>query len=163
MYAEDEHENLSGIGMPGATSSQIELNEDHPIPQTSSDYLDDMDEEEGEGEKPFSYFDFLDRPRILPEPCDLTLEHLKQISYELGLIKLCWPEIMHPTFEDRINFPESYLKNSDKEKLLLLYTENFRQQFCHRHPHRKPLFLACENECGMQVGFKIVLIYMHLI
>ncbi|KAJ8968661.1 hypothetical protein NQ314_002184 [Rhamnusium bicolor] len=112
------------------------------------DYLENIHEEK---EKPFSYFDLLDAPRILPEPIDLTLDHLKEITYELGLIKLCWPEITDPVFEDRTNFPSSYLKNSDKEKLVLLYAENFRRQFCFKYPNRKPLFLASENECGMQV------------
>ncbi|CAH1954858.1 unnamed protein product [Acanthoscelides obtectus] len=108
------------------------------------------DVEEEESEKPFSYFDLLDAPRYLPEPVDLTLDHLKDIAYELGLIKLCWPEIIDPYFEERTSFPKSYVENSDKEKVLLVYTENFRRQFSHKYPNRKPLFLACENECGMQ-------------
>ncbi|KAJ8924232.1 hypothetical protein NQ315_007023, partial [Exocentrus adspersus] len=112
--------------------------------------VDDGEEELEHDQKPFSYFDLLDRPRYLPEPVDLTEEHLKQINYELGLINLCWPEITDPFFEDRTNFPASYLSNTNKEKLLLLYTENFRQQFCYKYPNRLPLFLACENECGMQ-------------
>ncbi|KAJ8963257.1 hypothetical protein NQ318_018724 [Aromia moschata] len=111
------------------------------------EYLENIHEEE---EKPFSYFDLLDAPRYLPEPVDLTLDHVKEIAYELGLIKLYWPEITDPFFEDRVNFPSSYLKNDDKEKLVLLYAENFRRQFCFKYPNRKPLLLACENECGMQ-------------
>lgn len=130
--------------------------DDSLLEPNEAEYLQAIaDEEEAlEGEKPFSYFDALDQPRILPEPSELTLGHLKQISYELGLIKLCWPKITDPAFEDRTYFPESYVKSSDKEKLLLLYTENFRQQFCHKYPNRQPLFLACENECGLQVGFE---------
>lgn len=85
----------------------------------------------------------------------LNFDHLKDIIYELGLIKLCWPEIVQPVFEDRENFPDSYISNSDKEKVLLLYAENFRLQFCNKYPQRKPLFLACENECGIQVSNKI--------
>lgn len=130
------------------------------IPRRDTLYLQAIanEQEELEGEKPFSYFDVLDQPRALPDPIELTLEHLKQISYELGLIKLCWPEITDPVFEGRTNFPESYLKNSDKEKLLLLYTENFRQQFCYKYPNRQPLVLACENECGLEVGFMHIVI-----
>ncbi|XP_030764668.1 dynein regulatory complex subunit 7 [Sitophilus oryzae] len=103
-----------------------------------------------EEEKPFSYIELLDAPRELQEPLDITMEYLKQISDELGLIKMCWPDLSEVDFEDRNNFPDSYLKNNDKEKLLLLYVENFRRQFCFNYPDRKPLFLACDNECGMQ-------------
>lgn len=104
-----------------------------------------------EEQPPISIFDILDAPRELPEPIDLTLEHLKQIKDELGIISLCWPDIKDPMFEGRVNFPESYLSNSDKEKLLLLYAENFRRQFIYKYKHRKPLFLAADNECGMKV------------
>ncbi|GJQ81044.1 hypothetical protein Trydic_g21853 [Trypoxylus dichotomus] len=104
-----------------------------------------------EEEEPFiSVFDILDAPRELPEPVDLNLEHLKQIANELGLISLCWPDIKEVTFENRTNFPESYLKNTNKEKLLLFYAENFRRQFHYKYPNRKPLFLAADNECGQQ-------------
>lgn len=98
-----------------------------------------------------SIFDILDAPRDLPEPIDITMEHLKQIKDELGIISLCWPEIKDPLFEDRAHFPTNYLNNSNKEKLLLLYAENFRRQFVHKYPSRKPLFLAADNECGMKV------------
>ncbi|XP_056633325.1 dynein regulatory complex subunit 7 [Diorhabda sublineata] len=106
-------------------------------------------EEIEEEEEKFSYFKLLDKPRILPEPVDLTHEHLKEIGYELGLIKMCWPEVLEPFFEDRTNFPMRYLKNNEKEKVLLLYTENFRKQFVQKFPDRKPLLLAAENECGI--------------
>lgn len=105
-----------------------------------------------EEEEPFSYIKMLDVQRELQDPLDITLKDLKQISDELGLIKLCWPELSEVNFEDRTNFPDTYLKNSNKEKLLLLYAENFRRQFCYKYPERKPLLLACDNECGMQVS-----------
>ncbi|XP_066249552.1 dynein regulatory complex subunit 7 [Euwallacea similis] len=102
-------------------------------------------------EKPFSYIEMLDTPiKEFQGPMDITRHHLKIIAEELGLIKLCWPDLSDVTFEDRSNFPETYLRNSDKEKLLLLYTENFRRQICFKYPDRKPLFLACDNECGIQ-------------
>ncbi|XP_050298709.1 dynein regulatory complex subunit 7 [Anthonomus grandis grandis] len=100
--------------------------------------------------KPFSYIEMLDVPRYLPEPLTITTDYLKMICNELGLIKLYWPNLTEVTFEDRSNFPENYLRNTDKEKCLLLYAENFRRQFCHKFPNRKPLFLACDNECGVQ-------------
>ncbi|XP_075223925.1 coiled-coil domain-containing protein lost boys [Lycorma delicatula] len=48
------------------------------------------------------------------------------------------------------NYPESYKRNTSKEKLLLLYAENFRRQFTTKYKQRKPLYLAVENECGLQ-------------
>ncbi|CAG9833171.1 unnamed protein product [Diabrotica balteata] len=119
--------------------------------KTVFDYLsvNAEDGEEVEEEEEFSYIRQLDKVRILPEPVDLTHEHLKEIGYELGLIKLCWPEILEPYFEDRTNFPVRYIKNNEKEKLILLYAENFRKQFSFKYPERKPLLLAVENECGI--------------
>lgn len=121
---------------------------------TENSKTSQQDEEnpEVEEEEPFSYIKMLDVQRELQEPLDITLKDLKQISEELGLIKLCWPELSEVNFEDRTNFPDTYLKNSNKEKLLLLYAENFRRQFCYKYPERKPLLLACDNECGMQVS-----------
>ncbi|EFA07399.2 hypothetical protein TcasGA2_TC016381 [Tribolium castaneum] len=120
------------------------------------DYLNGYQFDDGEGEEveeeeiKYHYIEILDAPRELLPPVELTLKDLSHIANELGLIKLCWPEIEHPEFENRVNFPESYLANSNKEKLLLLYTENFRRQFSYKYPHRKQLFLASNNECGMQ-------------
>ncbi|KAL1500752.1 hypothetical protein ABEB36_006198 [Hypothenemus hampei] len=110
-----------------------------------------INEEEVElSEKPFSYIDCLDAPRQLPEPADITLEHLRSIVEEFGVIKLCWPELIDVNFMGRTQFPDKYLTNSNKEKLLLLYTENFRRQFCFKYPDRKQLMLVCANECGTQ-------------
>ncbi|KAF5283910.1 hypothetical protein FQA39_LY04730 [Lamprigera yunnana] len=96
-----------------------------------------------------SIFEILDAPRNLPQSVPLTIDHVKQIQSELGLITLCWPDIEDPSFENRVTFPESYIKNSNKEKLLLLYSENFRRQFDHQYPSRKPFLLACPNEVGL--------------
>ena len=51
----------------------------------------------------------------------------------------------------RKHYPFSYIQNSNKERLLLWYTDNFRQQYHFVYKDRKPLFLAAENECGLQV------------
>lgn len=114
---------------------------------------DDDGGEEAEDEKePFvSIFDILDAPRYLPQPVELTTDIVKEINTELGIITLCWPVLRNVEFEGRSAFPKSYLENNDKEKLLLLYAENFRRQFQHRFPDRKQLFLASDNECGLQV------------
>ncbi|XP_045466856.1 dynein regulatory complex subunit 7 isoform X1 [Harmonia axyridis] len=121
---------------------------------TIDEYLKTLEEnayeEEGDDYPFVSIFDILDAPRILPEPVDLTYEHLKQVEGELGLIKLCWPEATNPEFEDRLHFPETYTKNSEKEKMLLFTAENFRREFRYKFPNRKQLFLACNNECKIQ-------------
>ncbi|KAI5697170.1 hypothetical protein M8J75_006164 [Diaphorina citri] len=48
------------------------------------------------------------------------------------------------------DYPETYLRNTDKEKLLIWYCENFRRQYSSRYPLRRPLVMALENECGVQ-------------
>ncbi|GLH07723.1 Coiled-coil domain-containing protein 135 [Gryllus bimaculatus] len=80
-------------------------------------------------------------------PRKITPKLLKNIANELGLIHLCWP-LQAP--EDAKKFPPSYYENNSKEKLILLYAENFRQQFHFIFPDRKPLLLAADNECGLQ-------------
>jgi hypothetical protein len=51
----------------------------------------------------------------------------------------------------RKHYPLTYIQNSNKERLLLWYTENFRRQYHFVYKDRKPLFLAAGNECGLQV------------
>ncbi|XP_023719299.1 dynein regulatory complex subunit 7 isoform X2 [Cryptotermes secundus] len=81
---------------------------------------------------------------------EITEEHLKQIALELGLIKLYWPQELIPDVDQRKHYPPSYTQNSNKEKLLLWYSENFRRQYHFVYKARKPLFLAAKNECGLQ-------------
>jgi len=50
-------------------------------------------------------------------------------------------------------YPRTYFHNSAKEKAVFWHAENFRQQFQFLHPDRRPLFLAPENECGLQKLF----------
>lgn len=123
-------------------TSSLNINADH----VQSDIFDQLNEEIEQSENDQDDRDFKS------EPVSLNFDHLKHIIYELGLIKLCWPEITQSYCEERENFPESYFSNNEKEKVLLLYAENFRLQFCNKYPNRKPLFLACENECGIQVS-----------
>ncbi|KAJ7997812.1 hypothetical protein DPEC_G00216010 [Dallia pectoralis] len=46
--------------------------------------------------------------------------------------------------------PTSYKENTRQEKLLLAIAENFRCQYAHLYPDRKPLLLCPLNECGVQ-------------
>lgn len=83
-----------------------------------------------------------------PEP--ITDEKLNRISDKLGMIQTCFPENLKPEFEGRTEFPESYYTLNAKERLLLVFAENFRRQFKEKYPHRKPVVLAVRNECGVQ-------------
>lgn len=94
---------------------------------------------------------------------EITEAHLRQITYELGLINLAWPPIKYAEFEGRSTWPISYLENSNKERLLLVYTENMRRQFISLYPDRRILVLAAENECGLQVQSKIYLFFNTLL
>lgn len=85
-------------------------------------------------------------------------EKLKEIVSQLGLIHTNFPENKSPEFEGRTVFPSSYNTLSPKERLLLLFAENFRRQFNELYPERLPLVLAVANECGVQVCF-FVFIY----
>ncbi|XP_026275921.1 uncharacterized protein LOC113204816 [Frankliniella occidentalis] len=84
----------------------------------------------------------------------ITPQRLKEIATELGVIKLCWPE--NNTQHERKYYPQSFSENTNKEKLLMWYAENFRQQFHHEFARRRPLLLAVENECGLQVCVRMV-------
>jgi len=112
-------------------------------------------------EKQFEFDDL--RPTLLDERSENeheikkstsnVKEILQQVQHELCLIKLCWPEVSMIT-EDLYtrSLPNTYRCVSNKERLLLWYAENFRRQFHAKYTNRRPLLLACENECRVQVG-----------
>ncbi|XP_018311302.1 dynein regulatory complex subunit 7 [Mycetomoellerius zeteki] len=78
-------------------------------------------------------------------------EILQQVQRELCLIKLCWPDVSIMTEDLYVrSLPNTYRCVSDKERLLLWYAENFRRQFHAKYANRRPLLLACENECRIQ-------------
>lgn len=89
----------------------------------------------------------------IEKPASTVKEMLRQVQRELCLIKLCWPDVSMIT-EDLYTqaLPDTYRCVSDKERLLLWYAENFRRQFHAKHANRRPLLLACENECRVQVS-----------
>lgn len=47
-------------------------------------------------------------------------------------------------------YPKTYYTLNGKERLVLIYAENFRRQFIELSPHRNPLVLAVPNECEIQ-------------
>lgn len=94
---------------------------------------------------------------------EANVDSLNNVVHELGIISLSWPDVSEPEFEGRTCFPESYYKNSNKEKLVLTYAENFRQQFNLKFPDRQPLLLQARNECGIQVGVLLNFIILNII
>ncbi|KAL1374804.1 hypothetical protein pipiens_017876, partial [Culex pipiens pipiens] len=87
-----------------------------------------------------------------PEECSVPIADgtVSDVKAKLGLIDMCFPHNPTPAFEQRTQFPESYKRLGSKEKLVLLFAENFRRQYKERFPHRKPLILALPNECDVQ-------------
>lgn len=85
-------------------------------------------------------------PATPPEP--ITLDKLKDINAKSGMIYTCFPEARDNP--DYLHLPESYFTLSPKEKLVLVFAENFRRQYKELFPTRRPLVLVVENECHVQ-------------
>ncbi|XP_066281763.1 dynein regulatory complex subunit 7-like [Branchiostoma lanceolatum] len=78
---------------------------------------------------------------------DLRAE-LEKIDIEVPEVEISEVNIQQ---EDAYaEFPVSYKENTNKEKLILAYAENFRRQYVHLYRDRKPLFLNPVNECGIE-------------
>ncbi|XP_055615578.1 coiled-coil domain-containing protein lobo [Toxorhynchites rutilus septentrionalis] len=81
----------------------------------------------------------------------IASESVAGVKAKLGLIDTCFPECETPAaFEEITSFPDTYGRLSSKEKLVLLFAENFRRQYKEKFPQRKPPILALPNECGVQ-------------
>lgn len=100
-----------------------------------------------EEEKPAVLIETEAEPYEPPEP--ITLEKLKKLNSEFGTIYTCFPQRSLEN-DEFSHLPVSYFTLSEKEKLLLLFAENFRRQFKEVYPSRRPLVLAVENECRVQ-------------
>lgn len=77
---------------------------------------------------------------------ELIEEEPKDCVIEIGKISLDFCD----GNESCPSEPISYFTVSAKERLLLIYAENFRRKFRDLHMHRNPLVLAVPNECGIQ-------------
>ena len=99
-----------------------------------------------EEEKPKVVAEPEPEPYVPPEP--ITTEKLKELNSEFGIIYTCFPESRGKS--EFSHLPDSYYTLSPKEKLLLLFAENFRRQFKEHYSSRRPLVLAVENECQVQ-------------
>ncbi|XP_058983230.1 coiled-coil domain-containing protein lobo isoform X2 [Musca domestica] len=69
---------------------------------------------------------------------------------DIGRIDISFPEAFSDHCHSRLCYPLSYYILSPKERLLLLYAENFRHQFFTSNLKTRPLVLALPNECNIQ-------------
>lgn len=92
----------------------------------------------------------------------VTVDDVKRASEQIGQIYTSFPESKHPDFEEFDDFPISYSTISTKERLLLMFAENFRRQYCVLYPKRKPPVLAVCNECGVQVNIAVEFAYLSV-
>lgn len=72
-------------------------------------------------------------------------------ALNIGTIDLSFPETTEEFQDSPQCYPPSYYTLSPKERLLLLYAENFRKQFVLKYPRRRAMVLALPNECNVQV------------
>lgn len=79
---------------------------------------------------------------------DSCLENVMSVKNDdIGRISLEFVDGNSAKFDD---YPRSYYTFSAKERLLLIFAENFRCQFINTYPDRNRLVLAIPNECGIQ-------------
>lgn len=80
----------------------------------------------------------------------MSNDELIKVKKQVGIIDVSFPEVQDPKFEDLSDFPLSYRSLTSKEKLILMFAENFRLQYNEKYIDRMPLVLAPKNECGVQ-------------
>ncbi|KAL7862681.1 hypothetical protein SRHO_G00116650 [Serrasalmus rhombeus] len=84
---------------------------------------------------------------------DEGLRELRELEETLSRVRIA-PSAPHLLVQkaegDQSEWPVSYRQNSTQEKLLLAMADNFRCQYAHLYPDRKPLLLCPVNECGVQ-------------
>uniref|UniRef100_A0A1A9W7D8 Probable deoxycytidylate deaminase n=1 Tax=Glossina brevipalpis TaxID=37001 RepID=A0A1A9W7D8_9MUSC len=68
----------------------------------------------------------------------------------IGRIDMAFPETTEEFADSELCYPPSYYTLSPKERLILLYVENFRHQYIINNPNRRPLVMALPNECKVQ-------------
>ncbi|KAH8251910.1 hypothetical protein KR038_010902 [Drosophila bunnanda] len=71
-------------------------------------------------------------------------------ALNIGKIDLSFPETIEEFENSPQCYPPSYYTLSPKERLLLLYAENFRKQLVLSYPKKRAMVLALPNECKVQ-------------
>lgn len=74
-------------------------------------------------------------------------ENALEVEKDTGRISLAF---IDGDPNENSEYPLTYYSFSAKERLLLIFTENFRRQFIYDFPNRKPIVLAIPNECEIQ-------------
>lgn len=87
------------------------------------------------------------RESVQSEDNNSELENVLHAKNDVGRISL---EFIDADAEQFSEYPDTYYTFSARERLLLIFTENFRRKFVSTYPERKPLVLAIPNECGIQ-------------
>ncbi|KAH8366753.1 hypothetical protein KR200_005055 [Drosophila serrata] len=77
-------------------------------------------------------------------------------ALNIGKIDLSFPETIEEFENSPQCYPPSYYTLSPKERLLLLYAENFRKQLVLSYPKKRAMVLALPNECKVQVGLLLI-------
>ncbi|XP_050528015.1 dynein regulatory complex subunit 7-like [Daktulosphaira vitifoliae] len=69
------------------------------------------------------------------------IDAVDEAKHKISEIELVWPDY---------DIPDSYVSNTNIEKVVLLYANNYIKQFETKYPYRRQLLLVHENECGYQ-------------
>ncbi|KAL4141543.1 hypothetical protein QTP88_004168 [Uroleucon formosanum] len=80
----------------------------------------------------------------------LYIDALEAVKANLSDVELEWSNILYEYTVNEKNVPESYTKTTSIEKLIILYANNFVEQFKIKYPNRRQLVLVLLNECGVQ-------------
>lgn len=87
------------------------------------------------------------RESVQSDDNNSELENVLDSKNDVGRISL---EFIDADATQYNEYPDTYYTFSARERLLLIFTENFRRQFIIAYPERKQLVLAISNECGIQ-------------
>ncbi|XP_022183400.1 dynein regulatory complex subunit 7-like isoform X2 [Myzus persicae] len=80
----------------------------------------------------------------------LYIDALEAVKTNLSDIELEWADTLYQCTVNEKTVPESYTKTTSIEKLIILYANNFVEQFKIKYPNRRQLVLVLLNECGVQ-------------
>eukprot|EP00102_Acyrthosiphon_pisum_P016478 XP_008187450.1 PREDICTED: dynein regulatory complex subunit 7-like [Acyrthosiphon pisum] len=80
----------------------------------------------------------------------LYIDALEAVKTNLSDVELEWSNTLYEYTVNEKNVPESYTKTTSIEKQIILYANNFVEQFKIKYPNRRQLVLVLLNECGIQ-------------
>ncbi|XP_034488171.1 coiled-coil domain-containing protein lobo [Drosophila innubila] len=133
-----KNKKVSGPVDPSKHAAKLKETEDRMSEAVEYSYLDEYEYEMEEAE---TGSDNIESELSLSEG---------EPALGIGKIDLSFPETTEEFQSSPQCYPPSYYTLSPKERLLLLYAENFRKQFVLSHPRRRAMVLALPNECNVQ-------------